>query len=550
MEHAVRRHNGLQLALDVLNRQKWLAVLTFGTVFATAISIIEFLPDIYQSSATVLIERQQIPETLVRSTSSSAVETRLQTLSEEILSRSRLEGLINRYDLYATLRQRVPLEEVVEQARRDIKLTVKRVEQTGPQRIATSFTISYAGVDPDKVAVVTNAIASLYVEESSQSRGRRAMETEEFLASQLNEVKRKLDEQEQRLRRAKEREANLALLAQLNTQIHQNHDTLTRVSERKAALARQLVEAERQAGRGRVLGPDGRPTGTLASLEQRIAELTQKLPELQTRFTEKYPDVVKMKLELATLEAQRAKAQGEAGSHQEVPVVDSPHMQELKRTISEAEAEIKALKSEGDSLRRSIANYRQYLETTRPSEQMSQTREREYDVTLATLELTLRGAQQSQTIEREFEATKERYNSLLKLQEEAWLGKNMEESQKGEQLRLIEPAVPSRRPATNRNRLLVTGFLLSLGLAAGMVVLVEQWDTSFHKVDELRAFTRVPVLVGISRIVTKADVRRRRRRFGLAVTSAVLGLLLIVGLSYLLVDGNEQLTQLLVSRGL
>jgi polysaccharide chain length determinant protein (PEP-CTERM system associated) len=527
MEATMPRSNGLQLVLEVLSRRKWLAILTFGAVFTGAVSASKFLPDMYQSSATVLIERQQIPEAFVQSPATSAVETRLQALSEEILSRSRLEELITRYDLYTAARQRVPLQEVVEQARRDIKVDVKRVEQMGPHHRAVSFNVSYSGLDPHKVALVTNAIASLYVEQNTRSRERQAIETAQFLASELEEVKKELDEQEQRLSKAREREANLALLAQMNTQLRQNNDSLTRVSERRAALAKQLGEAERQAGRETVVAADGRPVGGAAQLEQRIAELTQRLAELETRFTPKYPDVVKAKKELASLIEHRSNPQGNAGRDRAVSLPASQYMNELRRAIGEAEAEIRALRSEADGLRHSIAGYRHRLETTPQP------------------------AQQSQTLEREYEATRERYNSLLKRQEEARLGESMEQSQKGEQLRIINPAVASSRPAApDRRRLTLMGFMLSLGLAAGVVVLVEQWDTSFHRVDDLRAFTRVPVLVSISRIVTTADVRRRQKRFSLAVTSAILSLLLIAGLSYLLVNGNEQVMRFLVRRGL
>ena len=266
MEIPVRRSTGLQLALEVLSRRRWLALLTFGCLFSAVISISIFLPDLYQSNTTVLIERQQIPETFVKSTATSAVETRLQTMSEKILSRSRLEELINRYDLYATLKQGVPLEEVAGRFRREILLNIKRVEQMGPNLAAVSFSISYTGLDPQKVAVVTNAIASLYVEENTQSRERQATETTQFLASKLEEVKEELSEQERQLSKVKEREAHLAMLAGLNTQLRQNSDALTRVSERRAGLARQLVELERQAGRGTAIGPDGKPATVLHGL--------------------------------------------------------------------------------------------------------------------------------------------------------------------------------------------------------------------------------------------------------------------------------------------
>jgi uncharacterized protein involved in exopolysaccharide biosynthesis len=271
-----------------------------------------------------------------------------------------------------------------------------------------------------------------------------------------------------------------------------------------------------------VVAANGRPAGGAAQLEQRIAELTQRLAELEIRFTPKFPDVVKTKMELASLVEQRNKLKSVTGLDKEVAAPASQYMNELKRSIGEAEAEIKALRSEAEGLRHSIAGYRQRIETTPQP------------------------AQQSQTLEREYEATRERYNSLLKRQEEAQLGESMEQGQKGEQLRIIDSAIPSRKAAApKRARLLVIGFMASVGLAAGLVVLVEQWDTSFHSVDDLRAFTRVPVLVSTSRIVTKADAGRTQRRFSLAATSAILGLLLVVGLAYLLANGNEDLLQLL-----
>ena len=121
MEDAGRRSNGFEVALEVLSRRKWLAILTFGGMFAAVVSIVMFLPNVYRASATLIIDRQQIPEEFVKSTVTSAVETRLQTISQEILSRSRLESLINRFGLYTHLREQVPLEAVVERVRQDIR---------------------------------------------------------------------------------------------------------------------------------------------------------------------------------------------------------------------------------------------------------------------------------------------------------------------------------------------------------------------------------------------------------------------------------------------
>src|SRR5688500_18328646 len=119
----------LEVAREVSARRKWLAILVFSGAFAAVVSVVRFLPDVYRSSATVLIERQQIPDQLVRSTVTSELETRLQTISQEILSRARLEALIDRFGLYSDIRKKVPLEQLIERMRGEIQLELKGSER-------------------------------------------------------------------------------------------------------------------------------------------------------------------------------------------------------------------------------------------------------------------------------------------------------------------------------------------------------------------------------------------------------------------------------------
>src|SRR5207249_1580369 len=156
-----------------------------------------FLPDIYRSTATVLVERHQVPETFVRSSVTGELETRLQTISQEILSRARLEDLITRFGLYPDLRDRLPVEAVVEKMRRDIQLELKGVEQQMSGRNATvAFNLRYRGRDPERVAAVANTLASFYVEENSNLRERQASKTTQFVKDQLAEAKKRRDVQE------------------------------------------------------------------------------------------------------------------------------------------------------------------------------------------------------------------------------------------------------------------------------------------------------------------------------------------------------------------
>src|SRR6185436_13051661 len=125
----VRGRSGLTGVLAIWSRRKWLAIIVFAGPVVAGASVISFLPNVYRSTATVLVDRQQVPEAFVRSTVTSALETRLHTISQEVLSRSRLEELLDRFGLYADLKKRVSGEEVIERMRRDIQLELKGVEQ-------------------------------------------------------------------------------------------------------------------------------------------------------------------------------------------------------------------------------------------------------------------------------------------------------------------------------------------------------------------------------------------------------------------------------------
>jgi len=531
----------LAMLLAVWSRRKWLAILAFAAPAAAAVSLITFLPNIYRSTATVLVDRQQVPEAFVRSTVTSALETRLHTISQEILSRSRLEALINRFGLYSDLKQRVAPEEVIARVRGDIRLELKSAKVTDQREATIAFTISYQGSEPGTVSAVTNTLAGFYIEENLKARERQAIGTADFLKVQLDETKKRLDVQEQRVSTFKRRylgelpqqmETNLATLAQLHAQLRMNADNQTRAAERRQTMSSQLADAESFVTPSYV-GPAGLAAPVPEAV--RLAQMKQDLARLRTQFSERYPDVVQLAAEVAMLErtldeakSSEPKTEGKPGAPQSTPpaVPLSPYVLRLKEALNEAQTDLKVLKSEEGRLRDGIAAYQARVENV-------PRREQEY------VELS-----------RGYESTRELYQSLMKRYEEAQLAESMEQRQKGEQFRVIEPALPNPLPAApNRVRLLLTALALSLGLAVGAVVLAEHVDTSFHAVDDLRAFSAVPVLVSIPRIVTHAGLRRARWRMRLAASGALIGLVMIVGIAYVVAHGNEQLVALLARGG-
>lgn len=525
MQDRSGKGSGFDLVLEVWGRRKWHAVLSFAGASVAAASLIFSLPDIYQATATVLVERQQVPETLVRPTVTSELEVPLQAISQKILSRSRLEELISRFQLYPELRESASPDAVIKRMRSDIQVEFKGVEHWWGRNATVSFAIGYRGREPEQVALVANALAAFYIEENLEARERQAMGTAEFLRGQLQEVKNRLDEQERRVSEFKKRhmgelpqqmDANLTILERLNAQLHLNSDNQTRAIERREGLLKQLAEADAPGS------ADGK-----GGTAERLARLRQELAELQIRFTDKYPDVIRVKAEIAVLEARLAevKLDGRPEAETEPPVSAGPHVLRLREVLREAEAEIKALKGEEKSLRQAIATYQKRVENAPQREQ------------------------EFQELSRDYAATKELYGSLLKRYEDAQLAESMEAQQKGEQFRIVDTAVPPALPAApNRFRLLVLGLLLSLATAVGVVVLVEQLDTSFHSVDDLRAFTPVPVLVSIPKIVTRADIDRRRRWVRLVAIATVLGLAFMAGAGYFIGHENEGFI-LLVARG-
>jgi polysaccharide chain length determinant protein (PEP-CTERM system associated) len=513
----------LELAWAVWCRRKWLAILVFAVPFTAGTSFVAFAPNVYQSTATVLVDRQQVPEAFVRPTVTSELEIRLRSISQEVLSRSRLEAIISRFALYSKLQTLQPPETIIELMRRDIRLDLKASD---PRRHGSTFAfaISYRGPDADTVAQVTNALAFSYVEENLKAREQQATGTTQFLKAQLQETRRRLDEQERRVSQFNQRNlgelpqqmgTNLGMIDRLDAQLRLNIDNQTLLSQRREALARRgdqspVVIDDRPASSGTRRLPPETPAETLARMQQ-------ELRQLRFRYTDQHPDVIRMQAAIADLEkeagpssAPAVKAAAERGSVARAPV---------RQPEDGLDAELRALRAEERRLRDSIAAY------------------------VGRVQNTPRLEQELKEISRDYESTKEQYASLSKRYEEAELAESMEQRQKGEQFRILDPALPSAVPAApNRPRLtLVTG-VLSLGLAVVAVVLAETLDTSFHSRAALRGFTTVRV-IGLPRIVLAADTRRRRRRLFLGATGATLILALIVSLSYYFAHGNDRLVR-------
>ncbi len=521
--------------LDIIRRRRLLAVTAFAAVVAATISFAVYLPDLYRAQALVLVERQ-VDESYVRQSVTGELESRLHIIKQEILSRDRLLVLIDRFHLYPKQMKSGSIEDALNQMRTDVEVNPSGPEQVNGKTKTVSFTLNYTGDSPTTVAEVTNAIASFYVQQNDSMRSGEALSTSQFLREQLAQAKKQLDHQEQAVTEYTTRYTgqlpqqvgvNLATLERMNTQLRLNGEQQIRLIEQREKLFDGLQDTSVIA---RAEQADASPE-TIERLKQ-IDKAKQDLAQLQTKFTSRHPDVVRLQEQLAGLERDQAQAelaeQKKREADQAATLAAGAAADDAKaprrRTIESLDGELAKLKQEETAIRATIGSFEQRLEGAP---------EREQEFALIT---------------RDRQAAKDLYDSLLKRYDEAQLSASMETDRQGERFRILEPALPPEGPsAPNRLRLILMGLLLAIAAAVSVVLTAEQFDASFHGVDELREFTSVPVLVSIPPIGPMP--LKRRLLTGLATISAIAMIALIATASAYLAHGNDQLARLIGRAG-
>ncbi len=536
-------------ATDIFRRRKIVVLLVFAAVVAAAVSFALYLPDLYRTSATVLVERP-VPESYVRSAVGGEVESRMHVIKQEVLSRARLTELIERFNLYPELRQRESMDTVLDQMRHDIEIEPNGPEQLSGRKTTVSFKLSYTGARDDAVAEVTNALAAFYVKRNEGIRSQDATRLTEFLKAQLDATKKQMERDEGAMRAYTSQhpgelpsqvDLNLHSLDRLNTQLRLNGERQLKLLEDREKLM-EPATATVDAKTGEVV-----PAAGSDLIGDRIEGLKKDLELLEGRgFTGRHPDVVRLRTEIATLQRDRqdslvarkesgdapaampAGTSGAAGGPSATTTAGAAPataaaavaVPARRRVMQAMDAEMAKLKGDEAGLREQISSIEKRLEG-------APAREQEY-----------------QRITRDYSATKDLYDSLLKRYDDAQLGESMENDKQGERFRILETALPPSGPiAPNRVRLMIIGLLFAVAAAGVAALIAEQFDSTFHNVDDIRDFTSVPVLVAIPNIAPGHG--RRAFKFVLATASLILVVAIVSALSAHAARGNEQIVWLL-----
>ena len=536
--------------ITILRRRALIAAIAFTTVIAAAIAFAVYLPDLYRSSAIVTIERP-LPDGVIRTSVSNELESRLYQIRQEVLSRERLTGLIKRFDLYPELRRKAGFEDVLNQARDDIGWEANGPEQVSGRTKTVAFTLTYTGTEQHNVADVTNAIARFFVEHNSAIRAGEARRTVQLLEEQMKSAKQLVDIQDARMRdftlrnQAQLPQAAGVAMAQyqsLADELRRNRDDQRRNADAREKLLEGLEDASNLAAAAKgVMAADGQDiplSKELAEANERLGQARKDLAEAERKgFTGNHPDITgaQSRINAAEKDVQEQRARDLAAykakqnaDAQRQAVNSSPQnlaaLPRSRRSIKDFDDELARLKSEEQLLQQRVAVLQQRFDSTP-------------------------GVQEGyMQVQREYSFAKENYDVLARKFDEARLAESVEAGHQGENFRILDPAVPPEGPsAPNRLRLVLMGLLLALAAMAGAVVLAEQFDTSFHNVDEVREFTGVPVLATIPQI--GAAPRRGWARATLGTASAVAAVVLVATLSAYFANGNDTLVRLLQRAG-
>jgi polysaccharide chain length determinant protein (PEP-CTERM system associated) len=433
--------------LQIPLRRPWHVVIPFVVVTLLAVGFSLTIAKTYTSSTLILVESDKVPQSFINegTRDATAGRPRLQTIRQEILSRTRLERILEELNPYPERTGRAPLTAIVEGMREAIAINVKGND---------SFTLEYTHRDPKIAQAVTARLATLFIEESNQARKTQIEVTGEFIESQLAEARQKLEEKEKALRQYKESRmgrlpeqtgANLAILQRLQLEQQSVSDNLRSARERVLLVERGISAA----------GP--------ASVNDPVAELAtarNELAGLRARYTDEHPDVKALQSRVTRLEKQVAarSTQSDQGDAQ----------------LEQAKAEVRHLEAKLADVDRRIAMFQGRVEETPRTEQ----------------ELA--------TLTRDYEQLNQNYLDLLRKKMDAQMAERLQDQWKTDNFRILDPAFLPERPVSP-NRWLFLWMGMVAGLVAGLAASVgaEMMDPTIKSLREVESMLPFPVLAAL-----------------------------------------------------
>lgn len=468
----------------VHHRRGLMAAIFCGWALVTAVGW--FLPARYRSETLILVEQQRVPEHYVEPNVAVDLQQRLQSMSEEILSRTRLIGIIEKFHLYSRERERRPdMDAVVERMRKDIGIDLVKGENAHDQ--ITAFKVSYSADSALVAQQVTAELTSLFIDENLRNREQLSEDTTAFLENQLDEARKNLDQQELRLKEFKSRylgqlpeqnTSNLQILNGLQSKLQNVTDALNQAEQQRLYLQSMLNEY-------RAMRPNigtGEKNSSLPSgyeLAGKLEGMKSQLAELSAKYTPLHPDIIRLKEEIAATEKLKAAADEQLKSAAKNPapaaaasVSSAPGDLQTMSPILQLESQLKANEFEATKRKAEIKKV-------------------ESDIDLYQQRLNLAPAREQElaAITRDHEQSRTYYESLLAKKNQSEMATNLEKRQQGEQFRMIDPPSLAQKPYfPNRLMFSLGGLGFGIALGVGLVLLIEIGSPKIYAREDLPSF--------------------------------------------------------------
>ncbi|MCP4689081.1 MAG: protein GumC [Desulfobacterales bacterium] len=523
------------MIIEIILIHRWIIMIPVCITMIVGIFLAFTLPKVYRAQTLILVQSQRVPTDFVRSTVSADIDERVSTLSQQIMSRTNLEKIIDKFNLFSGPKQRkMFIEEKIASLRHRITVNVTGSRRRG----GAAFSISFLGEDPETVMKITNTLTTFFIDENLKLREAHAKGTSDFLEDNLSKMRERLNEVESEIRTYNQRflgelpghlDANLRILEGLQMQLSLRETRLRDVQRQLTILANQEAIARRNRLAGRETSATPAEAGP--PVDETLLQLEQLLQNYQSRYTERHPDVIRVKKLIEKHKAEvRRKAEAEPEPPPEIaapaPAPETP----IAQIDGRLNIERLELKNEKADLEAEIA---QIFHDTK----IYQTR----------VENTPKRRQELLSIRRDYDNIKAAYNSLLDRKNEAELAVNMERKQKGERFRVLDSAkLPTKPVKPDMKKLFLFSVAAGLGVGGGLTFVREFLNKSFKSPAEIEK------VLGLRLLILMPDLHniwkgRAIKLFKLAMTGVMLmitsGLALVF--AFIALKGTEQAISLL-----
>jgi polysaccharide chain length determinant protein (PEP-CTERM system associated) len=464
-------------------RRRWILVTicaVIGAPLAYAVSLV--IPNQYRSQTLVLVQQQTVPSEFVRPVDTTDISQRLSSMQQQILSRSRLEPIIRQFGLYPKDINRVSIDDLVGRLQKAIEVTpVKPMEETQASHLP-GFFVNVTLDTPRNAQQVCTAITSMFIEQSLSVRQQHSEDTTSFLAQQLADAQNQLNEKDAALAAFKlkhsgslpdEEQTNLNLLTSATSQLDSATQALARGQQDKSFAESQLTQqiaAWQAAQSGH--DPD--------SLEQQLAILQTQLVNLEARYTEDYPDVIKTKNDIAAVKRKIAEASSTKAPADNKPdrlVAEPGQITQLRTQIHTFDSVISEKTKEQEEIKQQIRLYQDRVQSSPIVEE------------------------QYKELTRGYQAALDSFSDLQKKRDQSEMATELERQQEGEQFRVLDPAnLPDKAAFPDRIKFVLGGLGGGLALGFGLAFLLEMRDTSLRTERDVEFVLRLPVLAMVPEI--------------------------------------------------